>query len=102
METNKAAGTAREARLMAGIPAIHAGIYRTIRFSVGDPVAVVDLPKVDGTEVHGASRVGAWETTLILRDIEMDRARRQARVDRVHCPRDFAPAGGLSGDRSGS
>lgn len=99
METNKAAGTAREARLMAGIPAIHAGIYRRIRFSVGDPVAVVDLPKVDGTEVGGASRVGAWETTLILRDIEMDRARRQARVDRVHCPRDFAPAGGLSGDR---
>ncbi|MFN5951142.1 MAG: M24 family metallopeptidase, partial [Pirellulaceae bacterium] len=94
METNKAKGTAREARLMAGIPAIHAGIYRRIRFSVGDPVAVVDLPKVDG-----ANSEEAWETTLILRDIEMDRARRQARVDRVHCPRDFAPTDGLSGDR---
>ena len=36
---------------------------------------------------------------LILRDIEGDRARRHARVDRVACPKDFTPEGGLSGDR---
>jgi Xaa-Pro aminopeptidase len=29
----------------------------------------------------------------------MDRARRHARVDQVHCPADFSPQGGLSGDR---
>ena len=36
---------------------------------------------------------------LILRDIEMQRARRFARADEVACPADFAPASGLSGDR---
>ena len=29
----------------------------------------------------------------------MKRARQKARVDHVACPADFAPAGGLSGDR---
>ena len=36
---------------------------------------------------------------FVCRDIEMDRARRHARADAVACPRDFEPAGGLSGDR---
>lgn len=35
----------------------------------------------------------------MLRDIEMERARCHARADRVVCPADYAPAGGLSGDR---
>ncbi len=39
------------------------------------------------------------ESVLILRDIEMERARQSARVDRVACPADFTPPGGLSGDR---
>lgn len=69
---------------MAGIPAGNRSLYRSIRFLVGDPTAIAE---VDGTR------------TLILRDIEMDRAKRNARADRVHCPRDFEPAGGLSGDR---
>ncbi|MBL9150354.1 MAG: aminopeptidase P family protein [Phycisphaerae bacterium] len=71
--------------VMAGIPAINRSLYRTIRFVVGDPVAFVRFD--DGAR------------TLILRDIEMDRAKRHARADRVSCPRDFEPAGGLSGDR---
>lgn len=73
------------ARLMAGIPTLNAGLYRRIRFLVGDPVAIVELPN--------------GESTLILRDIEMQRAKQNARATHVACPRDFAPDGGLSGDR---
>ena len=80
---------AKTAVVMAGIPASNGALYRRIRFSVVDPVAYLALP-ADG---------GRTETVLILRDIEMDRARREARVDRVACPADFAPEGGLSGDR---
>ncbi len=78
----------RRARLAAGIPAVHSSIYWRIGFSVGDQVVLVELPSAKGSEA-----------TLILRDIEMGRARQFARVDHVACPADFAPAGGLSGDR---
>ncbi|HIM28177.1 MAG TPA: aminopeptidase P family protein [Planctomycetes bacterium] len=74
--------------LMAGIPASSYSLYHRIRFIVGDPTALIAVPGESG-----------METTLILRDIEMARARQHARVDRVHCPADFAPKGGLSGDR---
>ena len=77
------------AAVMAGIPATNLSLYRAIRFKVGDPAALIELP---GTE-------GRAERVLIIRDIEMDRATRHARADRVHCPADFEPAGGLSGDR---
>jgi Xaa-Pro aminopeptidase len=70
---------------MAGIPAVNNSLYWRIRFSVGDPAAFVELP--------------GGESILILRDIEMGRARANARADRVACPADYAPAGGLSGDR---
>lgn len=79
---NSAANTAV---MMAGSPMIHASLFHKIRFSVVDSVVYLELPQ--------------GERILILRDIEMDRARRQARVSRVHCPADFTPAGGLSGDR---
>jgi Xaa-Pro aminopeptidase len=75
--------------LMAGIPATNLSLYRAIRFKVGDPAALLLLP--------GAN--GATERHLIIRDIEMDRAKRHARADTVSCPADFEPAGGLSGDR---
>jgi len=71
-------------KIMAGIPNINAGLRRRIRFGVGDPVAFIELPE---------------ESVLILRDIEMDRARQKAAADRVACPADYAPEGGLSGDR---
>jgi Xaa-Pro aminopeptidase len=80
--------SAPTATLMAGIPAANKSLYRRIRFLVGDPVAVIEAP------VNGRT-----ETTLILRDIEMERARQKAWADRIACPKDFAPAGGLSGDR---
>jgi Xaa-Pro aminopeptidase len=77
------------ARVMAGIPAVNNGFFRRIRFLVGDPAALVELP----------TESGGCQSLLILRDIEMERARRHARVDRVGCPKDFTPDGGLSGDR---
>jgi Xaa-Pro aminopeptidase len=75
--------------VMAGVPAVNNALYRRLRFIVGDPAALVELPRAEGRR----------ESTLILRDIEMARARRQARADHVVCPADFTPATGLSGDR---
>ena len=77
------------ATVMAGIPATNLSLYRAIRFKVGDPAALLLLPTATGGD----------ERLLIIRDIEMDRARRHARADSVSCPADFEPAGGLSGDR---
>jgi Xaa-Pro aminopeptidase len=74
---------------MAGIPEINSALYWRLRFSVGDPAALIELPGEGGRR----------EAVLILRDIEMQRARRHARADRVGCPADFEPAEGLSGDR---
>jgi Xaa-Pro aminopeptidase len=74
--------------MMAGIPAHNMALYHRIRFLVGDPAVLLELPAAGGTE-----------TLLILRDIEMNRARAHARADRVACPADYAPASGLSGDR---
>ncbi len=77
------------ATVMAGIPATNLSLYHQIRFKVGDPTALLLLPRADGTS----------ERVLIIRDIEAERAKRHARVDRVQVPADFEPAGGLSGDR---
>ena len=75
-------------RIMAGIPETNAALFHRLRFSVGDPTVLIELPAGDG-----------FHATLILRDIEMQRARQHARADEIACPADFAPAGGLSGDR---
>lgn len=77
-----------EARLCAGIPALNTTLFWRTRFLVGDPVAYLEIERADSTE-----------TVLILRDIEMARAREKTDVDRVACPADFAGEGGLSGDR---
>ncbi|MAO24812.1 MAG: hypothetical protein CMJ35_01290 [Phycisphaerae bacterium] len=73
------------ATVMAGIPQTNLALYHKIRFSVGDPCAYIETD--DGTRV------------LIIRDIEMERAKKDARADRVYCPADFAPDEGLDGDR---
>lgn len=78
------------ATLLAGIPANNNTLYHRIRFVVGDPAALIDLHPADGRPA---------ESILIIRDIEAERARRHARTDRVASPADFAPHGGLSGDR---
>ena len=72
------------ATVMAGIPAKNAALFHRLRFSVGDPIALIEI---------------ADTSTLILRDIEMERAREHARADHIHCPADFSPETGLSGDR---
>jgi Xaa-Pro aminopeptidase len=82
------------ARMMAGIPTLNAGLYRRIRFLVGDPVAWIEL-----SSETGSSGPKSIESTLILRDIEIQRARASANATHFACPSDFTPAGGLSGDR---
>jgi len=74
----------RTAVVFAGVPKVNKALYHQVRFSVGDPAALIRL---------------ANESVFIVRDIEMDRARRHAKADRVACPADFAPTEGLSGDR---
>jgi len=76
-------------RMMAGIPTLNAGLYRSIRFLVGDPVVYLEVPQA----------AGGHRSTLICRDIEMGRAKLNAAVDHVACPADFTPSEGLSGDR---
>lgn len=80
--------TRKHATLTAGIPNANATLYWMIRFGVGDPAALVQWTPEDGKD----------ERLLIIRDIEMGRARKHARADRVACPADFTPEGGLSGD----
>ncbi|MCR4413620.1 MAG: Xaa-Pro peptidase family protein [Thermoguttaceae bacterium] len=75
--------------IMAGVPLANAAVYHRIRFAVVDQVVYLEVPD----QARGTRRV------LILRDIEMERARQHARVDEVHSPADFKPEGGLSGDR---
>lgn len=76
--------------VIAGIPIRNLALYHRIRFAVGDPAAVVEWPPSEG---HAGRRL------LILRDIELERARRDARADSCHGPAEFTPQGGLSGDR---
>ncbi|QOJ00036.1 MAG: M24 family metallopeptidase [Phycisphaeraceae bacterium] len=74
--------------ILAGVPATNATLYHALRFSVGDPCALLTVPGRPG-----------GERVLIIRDIEMARAARHARADAVSCPADWAPAPGLSADR---
>ncbi|VAX40466.1 Aminopeptidase YpdF (MP-, MA-, MS-, AP-, NP-specific) [hydrothermal vent metagenome] len=76
------------ASLTAGIPATNAILYHAIRFLVGDPAALIEIPGAHPSRL------------LILREIEMARARQHARADAVFGYSDFAPEGGLSGDRA--
>ena len=77
------------ARVLAGIPAINNTLFHRIRFAVGDPAAWIEFQHPDGSR----------DSLLIVRDIELDRARRQARADAMACPADYTPDDGLSGDR---
>lgn len=72
----------------AGVPTILKAIYHAVRFAAHDPVIVIDLP--------GASRM---ERVVILRDVELERAKRTVRADALHVYADFTPPAGLSADR---
>ena len=74
-----------DAVIFAGVPAVNRTLYHKLRFLALDPAALIQL--------------GDGRKQLIIRDIEMERARRTARADAVACPADFAPVSGLSGDR---
>ena len=76
------------ATVLAGIPKSNYSLYHKIRFLVGDPTALI---RIEGGEDD--------HSMFIVRDIEMQRARQHARADRISCPADHAPQGGLSGDR---
>ena len=73
------------AKIMAGSPMANKSLYRAIRFMVHDASIFIELE--DGKRL------------LILREIEIDRARVKANVDEVFGYTDFIPDGGLSGDR---
>ena len=79
----------KTARMMAGIPALNAGLYKRIRFLVGDPVALIEV-------AEGNAPV---ESTLILRDIEIQRARTSANANNFACPADFRRARRIQPDR---
>jgi len=74
-----------QATIFAGIPAANPALFRRARIAAGDPAAWI--------EARGG------ESTLIIRDIEVERARRASRATIVRSPRDFTPPGGLSADR---
>jgi len=71
--------------VLAGLATNNASLFHRIRFIVSDSAVIIDF---------------ADETSLlIIRDIEMDRARQAGSADRVCCAADFEPEVGLSGDR---
>lgn len=78
-----------KATVLAGVPATNNALYHRIRFSVMDPAAIIETKDDAGNPA----------SVLIVRDIEMDRARKQARADRIACPAHYKPESGLSGDR---
>lgn len=79
----------RSATLLAGTPSENPALFHRVRFAVGDPAGWLSL------DLDGDRR-----TEFIVRDIEMDRARRAVKVDQVHCPSHYTPSSGLSGDRA--
>lgn len=74
--------------IRAGVPAINKAVYHAIRFLAHDPAVYITVPI--GNRVR---------RVLIVRDVELERARKLLTADRVYCPADFAPPEGLSGDR---
>jgi len=82
---------------MAGVPNTNKSLYHAISFNVGDPAALIVTLGPPASAGRGLS--AQPHRLLILRDIEMDRARQHAAADQVACPKDFEPQQGLSGDR---
>jgi Xaa-Pro aminopeptidase len=78
----------KHAIVMGGVPQTNLSLYHKVRFSVGDPVGYIEIPM-------GRAK----ERILILREIELERARKTANADQCFGYSDFTPEGGLSGDR---
>ena len=60
----------KTARLIGGAPSGNTALFHRVQFHAGDPGAFIEKP--DG------------RTILLIRDIEADRARAEARVDELH------------------
>lgn len=76
------------ATLRAGISEKNSSLYHVMRFAVGDPAAWLEIPQDGGTK-----------TILIIRDVELDRARATVQADEIVGPADYTPEDGLSADR---
>jgi len=79
------ASTSDRVVVQAGSPVGNPWLFHRVPFQAGDAAVFFDIPG-DGT-------------TLILRDIECDRARASGVARHIHAPKEFTPSGGLSGDR---
>lgn len=77
--------TSKRTTVLAGSSATNSTLFHRCRFLVGDSSVIIDF--ADGTSIY------------LVRDIEMGRARKTVRADRIACAADFTPGGGLSGDR---
>jgi Xaa-Pro aminopeptidase len=77
--------TEHTATLLSGVPSINKAVFHAIRFDAHDPASIIVTP-------HGNRR-------LVLRDVEVARAKTMAKADEVFCYEDFEPSAGLSGDR---
>ncbi len=86
----------RTAILIAGVPSANRTLYHRIRFPCGDPAAYVEL---HGGEHAPGEQPYRPRTELIIRDIEVARAKRAVDADAVAAVQDFTPEGGLSSDR---
>ena len=75
--------------VLGGVPAVNMNVRHRIQFSVGDAVFYISLPQEGGERL----------SILLVRDIEIDRARKLAHADEIGCAADYEPEGGLSGDR---
>jgi len=75
-----------DATIIGGNPGEHMGLYHAVRFGCHDAAAFVEFE-------------GSGERVFVVRDIELDRAKKHARADRVHAPAELASEGGLSPDR---
>ena len=82
--------SSRIAIILAGIPAENMALYHRIQFAVCDPAVWIEIPTEDGQAT----------STFIVRDIELDRAKKTVRADTIAVPATFAPENGLSGDRA--
>ncbi|MCG8586129.1 MAG: M24 family metallopeptidase, partial [Pirellulales bacterium] len=79
-----------KAVIFAGIPAENMALYHRMRFAVCDPAVWIEIAEPDGS----------IRSTLIVRDIELDRVRKSVTADTIEAPATYAPEGGLSGDRA--
>ena len=77
--------SSKRTTVIAGHAATNATLFHRVRFLAPDASVIIDF--ADGTSV------------FLVRDLELDRARRAVDAGRICCAADFTPPGGLSADR---